>query len=153
MRLAEDIFIKTSNLLQKAEGGTTGPWSPGTAKWFQKHDFPKPLQQLFQNHIPKSEIWAGAGTLFGEIDILKWNDHFPEALHNNLLIVGTAANGDHIAIDLVDGGTGYISHEQKWRSKPRDFFIPVSVSLGNYLRAINQEKPKIPEDYWQAKKR
>src|ERR1700744_1404009 len=131
MRLDDDIFIKTCKLLQKAQGGTTGPWSPETATWFKRHSLPKSLQQFFQNHVPKSDLWAGSGTLFGEARILKWNDHLPEACQDNLLIVGTAANGDHIAADLVDGRVGYISHEQDWRSKPRDFFISVSVSIGH----------------------
>lgn len=151
MNVDDDIFIKTCKRLQSGGGAAIGPWSSETAAWFMRHGLPEPLQQLFRSHAPKTDIWAGAGTLFGEANVLKWNDWFPEACRSQLLIVGSAANGDHIAIDLKDGRVGYISHEHDWRSKPRDFFIPVSVSFGRYLDGINNERPKVPADYWQAK--
>jgi hypothetical protein len=119
--------------------------------WCIHNDLPKTLVELFESHIPKTEIWAGAGALFAEWDIVKWNNWFPEALKARLLIVGSAANGDHIAIDLSDGSTGYISHENDWRQRPRQYFIPVSPSIGDYIREINRDPPRVSEDYWDAK--
>jgi hypothetical protein len=108
--------------------------------------------QLFESHIPKTEVWAGAGVLFPELDLVKWNTDFPEGLRARLLIVGSAANGDHIAIDLKDGSTGYISHEHDWPQQPRRYFTAVSQSIGSYLSEINSDPPLLPEDYWAAMK-
>jgi hypothetical protein len=97
---------------------------------------PDEVRRLFEADMPKEELWAGAGALFDEASMVKRNSDFPEALRANLLIVGTAANGDHIAMDLMNGSTGYICHEQEWRVCPREFFVAVSPSIGCYLRDI-----------------
>jgi len=81
---------------------------------------------------------------------MKWNNDFPEALENDLLITGSAPNGDIICIDLKTGGVGYICHEKDWPSNPRDSYASVSKSIGSFLHEINSNPPLIPEDYWEA---
>lgn len=149
MRTDKDEFIRAVSAVAKG-GGHTGPWSKRTALWCIRHGLPSELRELFESHMPHNEIWAGAGTLFGESQIIRWNDNFPEALRARLLIVGSGPNGDHIAIDLNNGATGYISHEHDWRINPREFFIAVSPSIGSFLVDINRDPPSIPEDYWDA---
>ena len=152
MKTDKHLFIRAALAASKAGGGDVGPWSRESALWFARNELPEELRHLFETDIPMEELWAGAGALFDEGRIIKWNSDFPAALRSSLLIVGTAANGDHIAIDLIDGATGYISHEQEWGLQPRTFFIAVSPSIGCYLRDINRESAVIPEDYWEAKK-
>ncbi len=90
--------------------------------------------------------------MFAESDILSCNQFFPEALLNRLLIVGSAGNGDHIALDTESGAVGYISHEHDWQPHPRDYFVAVSPSLEAYLQAINAKNSTVPDDYWEAKR-
>jgi hypothetical protein len=151
MRIDPKIFAKTIRTIVTAGGGRVGPCSKNTLAWCHTHKLPKEIVDLFQSLTPKSDIWAGAGALYGERMILKYNDDFPEALQAMLFIVGSAPNGDHIAIDLVDGRTGYISHEQNGTIQPRKYFVAVSPSIGCFLRDINMDPSKIPDDYWSAK--
>ena len=151
MRVDKQEFVRAARAASKASGDI-GPWSRESASWFLRNGLPEEIRGLFETDIPKRELWAGAGALFDEGRIIKWNSDFPAGVLSNLLIVGTAANGDHIAIDLTNGATGYISHEQDWGLHPRTFFVAVSPSIGCYLRDINRESSVIPEDYWEAKK-
>jgi len=151
MKVDKRIFIKTAESFSIAGKGALGPWRRSTEVWSSKQYFPEQLKNLFKTHIPKVEIGAGAGALFDELRIIRWNDDFPEALKAKLLIVGTAPNGDHIVVDLKTGATGYMSHEHDWQSDPREFFIAVSDSLGNFLRDINSNPSRVPDDYWDAR--
>jgi hypothetical protein len=153
MKVDQHIYREAAETLVRAGGGTFGAWNDVTQRWSAEHQLPPELQAVFRNAAPKTEIWAGAGTLFGEDQIVRWNNDFPQALQRALLIVGSAPNGDHIAVDLRDGATGYISHEDAWHGDPRRYFIPVSESLGIYLRDINNEEAGLPDDYWAAKSR
>lgn len=130
-----------------------GPCVDSSTKWFKRHDLPSEVLKMFQKFTPKSEVWAGAGVLYDERRMIKYNNDFPEALQARLLIVGSAANGDHISIDLLDGSIGYISHEHNWTLQPRRHFVSVSPSFGRFLRDINEDPPKIADDYWSAKSR
>lgn len=149
MRIDKDDFIRAVNT-SGGRDGCAGAWSTSMALWCARHDFPLELRELFETHVAHTEICAGAGALFGESQITRWNDNFPEALSARLLIVGSGPNGDHITIDLNNGATGYISHEHDWRINPRKFFVAVSPSIGNFLVNINRDPPAIPEDYWDA---
>ena len=145
------MFLRTVQALKLARGGDIGPCSGRTLEWCANQGLPEPIRQLLQDHAPKTEIWAGAGAIFDEARIVSWNEDFPEALRDKLLIVGSAGNGDHIAIDLIDGSTGYICHETQWRLNPRSEFVAVSPSLGKYIRDINQGSTDLPPDYWKAR--
>jgi hypothetical protein len=152
MRIDKELFVSAARVASNEPEGNIGPWSHESESWFVMNDLPKWIRALFERYIPKRELWAGAGALFDERRILKWNSDFPHALRSKLLIVGTAANGDHIAIDLNDGVTGYISHEHEWEVNPRSFFIGVSPSIGRYLSDMNRESSLLPDDYWGATK-
>jgi hypothetical protein len=150
MKLDKDTFIELAKIY--AEGGDPfGPCAESTIHWCEKNRLPNEIRNLFQTHIPKVSIGAGAGALFDESNLIRWNEDFPEALGAGLLIVGSAANGDHIAIDLKNGSVGYISHENDWQKQPRNYFATASLSIGFFLRDINQNPPLIPEDYWEVK--
>lgn len=152
MKTDKDLFVRMAGALNKAGGGYVGSWSAQTALWFAGKGLPEELCRLFECYIPKQELWAGAGALFDDDGIVRWNSDFPEGLRERLLIIGTAANGDLICTDLATGAIGYVNHEQDWRRHPRGSFISVSPSIGQYLRDINDDPPKVPEDFWDARK-
>ena len=151
MRLDADALIETVVVLSQAAGFSLEPCSQAFEGWAQSVSLPAELFKFFRWHAPQGELWAGAGALFSEYDIPRVNLTFPEAFQNKLLILGSAANGDHIALDTESGAVGYINHEDDWREHPRDCFIAVSPSLGIYLRNINAKESIIPDDYWEAK--
>jgi len=149
MRIDKDEFVKIVSLNLR-KNSRTGVWSKETESWYARHEIPWELVELFRTYNSSSEISAGAGTLFEESRIVRWNDDFPEALNTRLLIVGSAPNGDHITIDLNTGGTGYLSHEHDWRGNTREFFVVVSPSIGRFVADLSSDPPTIPEDYWEA---
>ena len=152
MKLDADVLIATAEILSHAGGFSLEPFSQPFEDWAHSVSLPNDLFEFFRFHAPQGELWAGAGALFTERDIQHVNLTFPEALQNRLLILGSAANGDHIALDTESGVVGYISHEDEWRDHPRDYFIAVSPSLGIYLRDINADEAIVPNDYWEAKR-
>lgn len=151
MRVDAEIFQQTARHLADAGGGVCGPCSDDTAEWAVGRGIPTAVVELFKRTIPKTEVWAGSGVLFDESRIVRWNEDFPEALRAQLLILGSAPNGDHIALDLAEGQAGYICHEEDWQQDPRRFFVAVSESIGTYLRDVNSSQTDFPEDYWAAK--
>lgn len=148
--LESEIFIDTAGTVGGASGSKVGPASAAFVSWLVSKDIPSELIDLFSKCAPKEELWAGAGALFDESSIMRWNDDFPESLQNGLLILGSAPNGDHICIDLLNGEVGYVCHEKEWRVDPRGCFASVSKTLGSFIRDINSESAMIPEDYWEA---
>ena len=152
MKLDTDVLAETAEILAQAAGFSLEPCSQAFDDWAQAVSLPSELFEFFRSHAPQGELWAGAGALFAECDIPRWNRLYPEALQNGLLVVGSAANGDHIALDTESGAVGYISHEDDWQTHPRAYFIAVSPSLGAYLHTINAEQSTLPDDYWEAKR-
>jgi len=151
MRIDKDDFVTITRAFIDTGVVNVGPCSNYTLVWALENHLPYELIDLLKTHSPKTEVWAGAGALFDEARIVQWNNDYPEALANGLLIVGSAPNGDHISIDLRTGDVGYISHEHSWQSTPREFFIAISPSIGAFIRDINIHPTTLPEDYWEAK--
>jgi hypothetical protein len=151
MQIDKQEFLETLQLLKKAAKVRFGPASTEMLLWASEKKLPSELVGLMKIASLQSEMWAGAGTLFSERGIIEWNDSFPKALISSLLIIGSAANGDHICMDMVTGEIGYMSHELEWMSNPRIFFISICASIGVFVRDINLEASKLPDDYWEAK--
>src|SRR5689334_8510340 len=124
MRTDLSSFIETTDLLSRAGSGPCGSCPKDVYGWFLEAGLPQPVLDLFRDHAPLGDVWAGAGGLFPAATVVAYNKLYPEALAHDLLIIGSAPNGDHITIDLNDGSTGYLSHEHDWRCSPRKFFIP-----------------------------
>lgn len=148
--LDSDLFLRTVRAIAGASGSKVAPGSEDFVLWLVSKKVPQELIDLFSREVSEGEIWAGAGTLFGESSIMRWNDDFPEAIQQSLLIIGSAPNGDHICTDLISGDVGYICHEKEWRLNPRGCFVSVSKTMGTFIRDINDESSGIPEDYWEA---
>jgi hypothetical protein len=106
MNLDLDILTEETkeDLTQR---GIIGPASPEFISWMEAKGIPADLVQALTRISPKKEIWAGAGSIFPERDIMKFNDEFPQALASQLFYVGCAGNSDPIAIDLGQGERGW----------------------------------------------
>lgn len=145
-----ECYVQIAERLVNAVGGKLGPCSHRMRQWLQAQELPDFVRSMLCDFSPDRELWAGAGVVFEEAGIVRWNDDFPEALNSDLLILGSASNGDHIAVDLNTGETGYINHEVDWPKKPRSDFIAVAPSFGVYLRDINETPSSMPDDYFAA---
>jgi len=66
MRIDSRIFSETAESLYRAGGGSFGSCKKDTDEWGKEIGIPAELLEIFKHHIPKSEIWAGAGVLFDE---------------------------------------------------------------------------------------
>jgi hypothetical protein len=156
MNLDLDILTEEAEteLMRK---GLTGPADPAFISWMERNQLPPDLIQAVTRMGPKKELWAGVGSIHPEQIIMSRNDEFPNALKSKLLVVGSAGNGDPIAIDLGpgDGAVGYIDHERMWdASEVRDVFVPFGRSIVSVLYHFNLgEDDVLPDDYWEAKER
>ena len=156
MNIDLDIFTEEAEE-DLIERGLIGPASSEFISWMESKGIPPELIHALTRLSPKKEIWAGAGSIFPEQDIMKCNDEFPQALASELFYVGCVGNGDPIAIDLGrgDGATGYIDHETMWDVKDvREVFIPIGRSIGSVLYHFNfSDDDVLPDDYHEAKER
>lgn len=74
---------------------------------------------------------------------------------SGLLIVGSGANGDPIAVDITQtkGEVGFVSHDVVWESpecNPREHFAVCGDSIGKFL-ADAETLEGFPADYYEAK--
>lgn len=65
-----------------------------------------------------------------------WEEDFQRALQNNLLLVGSARNGDIVVLDVEDYEVGILFHDYFWENKeenPRKYLIKMDCSLGQFF--------------------
>jgi len=149
----EAIFDECAKVLKSAGGGTVGNASPSFISWLKEHGVPSELIDFFKSSCPKTELWAGAGVLFDEAAIVKWNDWHPTMMKAGLLLVGSGPDGTHIVVDfsIGNGQVGYVCHEcDLAKVSIRKFYVPVEDSLGKFLQLINKENSTLPDDYREA---
>jgi len=113
MRIDEHLLEALIVDLDLEDRGFVAPAGQEFMCWLRAANLPSQLIRFLSHYSPKEELWAGASSLFTEGHIMKFNDDFPSELESGLLIVGSAPNGDWIAVDVLEGQgeTGYISHE------------------------------------------
>ncbi|WBA43248.1 hypothetical protein [Hymenobacter canadensis] len=77
---------------------------------------------------------------FNESNELKkeytWDDAFKYALRHNLLLVGSTANGDLVALDLNDYQIGILFHDYFLEDEgedPRKYLIKMDCSIGQFF--------------------
>ena len=151
MNTGVELYEEAIEILKSAGNGCFDDASSAFLEWLAAKEVPYELLELFRHAAPKSEAWVGAGGLFDETRIMAWNDNWPEAIGSGLLIVGSAANGDHIVIDLRDGRTGYLCHEANWqREGARKWYASVAESFGQFVLQSNLPGSRIAADYFEA---
>ena len=65
-----------------------------------------------------------------------WEDDFQRALQANMLLVGSARNGDIVVLDLEDHQVGILFHDYFWEKEeedPRKYLIKMDCSLGQFF--------------------
>ena len=123
-------------------------------EWCKFKQLPDTIIAFFRNHCVKLIDPGIEGLIYTQSEIRKWNDSHPAYLHEGLLQIGSAANGDPVVIDLQQEpySVGYLSHEKLWgypERKSRDYFIVVASSLGRFATTIFDDAA--PGDYFSAK--
>lgn len=151
MELNTEAYRNAARLMNAALSGSFGPATRKFASWLDSRRIPNDLIDVFKEFSPKHESWLGAGSFFDEQRIMSWNEDMPEALLDGLLIIGSACNGDHIAIDILNGNAGYICHEADWRKGgPRKSYVSINNSFGGFVKEVNNPEAGLPSDYWEA---
>jgi hypothetical protein len=79
MRIDKDDFVATLQPFISTSSVKVGPTSKQMLAWAKKNHLPDELVELLKTHSPKTGIWAGAGALFDETQIVQWNDDYCEA--------------------------------------------------------------------------
>ncbi|QNH63895.1 hypothetical protein [Hymenobacter sediminicola] len=102
-------------------------------------------QQFFAEFsFDEEEVEIGSFT-YQQANCLKknhdWEDDFQRALQTNLLLVGSALNGDLVVLDLIDYQAGILFHDHFWENEdeePRKYLIKMQCSLGElYWNSLN----------------
>jgi hypothetical protein len=154
MKLGARRFEETVRRLDRGGLGRIGNATPEVAHWLESlHELPPSFVSFMKTHSPKTEIWAGAGGIFDETAIMRWNREFPAPLQAGLFILGSAPNGDLIVLDLENspGAVGYLNHERMYSVQDlRPIFVPICESLGEFLWRINANENDLPDDYFEA---
>ena len=154
MNLQEELFDRTVQQLSQSSGGSVGLASAEFASWLaSSQKFPPHLVSFLTTHSPKTELWAGAGSIFDETTIMHQNLERPRLLQASLFIIGCAPNGDFIALDLENssGAIGYVMHEQVDSVQSvRSVFVPICGSIGEFISRINADEHDLPNDYSEA---
>lgn len=95
-------------------------------------------QQFFVEFSFDSEIEVG-GFTYQQANCLKknhdWEEDFQRTLQTNLLLIGSARNGDVVALDLTDYQVGILFHEYFWENEdedPRQYLIKMGCTLGQF---------------------
>ncbi|UOQ64402.1 hypothetical protein [Hymenobacter volaticus] len=96
-------------------------------------------QNFFVEFSFDTEIEIGAFS-YRQANCLKknydWEDDFQRALQTNLLLVGSARNGDIVVLDLEDYQVGILFHDYFWEKEeedPRKYLIKMDCSLGQFF--------------------
>ncbi|UYZ59989.1 hypothetical protein [Hymenobacter latericus] len=83
---------------------------------------------------------------------IEWEEEFQRAAKANLLVVGSALNGDVVVLDLADYQVGLLKHEEFWEDQdvnPREYLVKMNCSLGQFFwNAISDED--YPQDAYEA---
>ena len=72
-------------------------------------------------------------------------------------IFGGGANGDLIVVDVQTGGgqTGWLPISMVWGmevAEVRNLFVPTNKTLGDFVRASEEEWSTVPKDWHEAKR-
>lgn len=129
------------------------PFPPKRYKlWIEYLKIPSELKKFLEYLSLSEEFGLGAATLLTPEQIIKEYEDFPSIFKAGFLIIGSAGNGDMLAIDFKkgEGNTGYLSHEDLWGSEykdPHDYFLNIAESVGKFaLKAIDYKN--CPMDYF-----
>ena len=103
MRIDEHLLEAFIVGLDLEGRGLVAPAGAEFRRWLRARNLPERLTHFLSRYSPREELWAGAAALFTERRIMKFNDDFPSALESGLLLLGSALNGDWIAVDVREG--------------------------------------------------
>lgn len=125
------------------------------AKWVEGLSIPKELKDFLLYFLLSDEYRIGTAVLYTPDQILTENQEFLYILNAGFIIIGSAPNGDMIAIEYLrtHGETGYLSHDNLWewdvksRRNPHEYFLSLAMSVGKFaLKAVKEKE--FPMDYY-----
>jgi hypothetical protein len=154
MKLDEHLFMRAIQPLSEAGVGEVGLASAEFAKWIESlYMLPSDLVAFLKKHAPKTNLYAGAGSIYDQNTIMRENTANSRFLEAGLFILGCAPNGDFIVLDLKEypGAVGYVSHDRMdFGYEPRSVFARVCDSIGEFMSRINADDSDLPDDYYEA---
>lgn len=154
MKLEVEKFEKALALCPDLPGRRPEPVSSRIQDFLNHSAIPDELRQLLLAQSFTSGRSVGKVRLcrVNSLDEENADDDRPSYPDSGFLVVGSAANGDPVAIELSSGRTGYLSHDLLWESPESEVcsaFAAVADSAGEFfLQAVTKED--FPCDYYRA---
>jgi hypothetical protein len=141
-RFGQALARRTSERTPDAGGRLEPtPLSPETLALLDEHGVPAALRDFLEQHSYNLAVTIGE-LVFDEVNALPGEHrHEPQlrCLRAGLLVVGSGANGDPIAVDLAhDLDVGYLAHEELWGDPTADaraLFVATPFDLGTFFLA------------------
>ncbi|MEI9895844.1 MAG: hypothetical protein WDN28_18710 [Chthoniobacter sp.] len=135
------------------------PWldDAAFAAWLVRRGIPKDVQDFLIGHLPRVSLAMNHGCLFGIQRFMEENGaDGHQVWPAGFLIVGSGPNGDFIVVDIKEGAgrTGWLPMAMIWRmdaAETRDRFVATNSTLGQFMRASDEEWDAVPKDWYAAR--
>ena len=140
--------------------GRVGAPSRKFLAWLRRQRVPDAIVEVFRQGTlqryridPKEDYDPANPRLYSAQDIMDTNSPggVPGPLRHGLLVIGSVANGDYVALDIRDqvGAVGYVCHEMIHRAvDARDEYVEVAASPQELARLLRTGQ--VPLDYFEA---
>jgi hypothetical protein len=142
-------------------GGEIGdaPWSDGARfrDWLETLELGGANTAALFDVVPSVSLALNHGPLFGVERFIRKNSEFDHKVREaGFLIFATGPNGDFIVVEVHDGSgrTGWLPMAMIWgmdAKTVRDHFVPTNETLGDFIRASEEDWPIVPKDWYAAR--
>ena len=146
-----ESFVATLTRLAGSSTGLFRKPRDGFVAWLQKKRIPAWLRQHLTRYALARDMQVGVIRLYSPSSLRASNDQSPIMARRGFLQIGSATNGDPVAVRFVgEKAFGYLSHDELWTDEPEDpaeYFLPLATDIDG-LVALAVQIEKCPLDYY-----
>lgn len=132
------------------------PLTRETEDFLEAHAVPAELRAFvrefsFGDEITLGHTTFGPGNGLADRNVDEMN---VRCLEGGLLAIGDGLNGDPIVVDLRDGSTGFVNHDELWEEDgppARESFVGTGLDVGTFLAAAVVHAARFPRDAYEAR--
>jgi hypothetical protein len=151
MTAHSESFMVTLSRLTGSSAGLFRKPSAGFVAWLQKKRIPAWLRQHLTRYALARDMEIGVIRLYSPSNLRASNDQFPIMVRRGFLQIGSATNGDPVAVRFRgERAVGYLSHDELWTDEPEDpadYFLPLASDIDGVV-ALAVQIEKCPLDYY-----
>ena len=135
------------------------PWNdtPRFRTWLESLELGEANTEALLEIVPPVSLALNHGPLLGVERFIEDNsDSRHQVREAGFLIFATGPNGDFVVVDTRDGSgqTGWLPMAMIWEMEPsavREHFVATNRTLGDFLRASEEDWAEVPKDWYDAR--